>query len=105
MQRYLKIGEDYIKVDTIDKVEFISDDIYKGSFPNDGVDYVSFNYANLVLDTGEKVELTIELYWPEVGETEEGWRRRYRAIINKSMFLITEAIGEIADIEGVQHEV
>lgn len=105
MQRYLKIGEDYIKVDTIDKVEFISDDIYKGLFPNDGVDYVSFNYANLVLDTGEKVELTIELYWPEVGETEEGRIRRYRAIINKSMLLITEAIGEIADIEGVQREV
>lgn len=109
MQKFIKVDELIINVETIDRVEFISDDIYKGLFPiteksTPNIDYVPFTYAKIILYDGKEVELSLDLFWPEDYETEEQWVARNRAYINMSMDRIRKALENIVTVTGIEYE-
>lgn len=108
MRAFIKIHNNIINVENISKVEFISDDIYLGAFPKseDGdilVDYIPFVFAKAELFSGEKIELQLDLYQPEEGETEECWCKRNRMYINASWSKLKESLGGIEKITDFEY--
>ena len=109
MQKFIEVDELIINVETIDRIEFISDDIYRGLFPYKGenefdVDYIPFTYAKIILCDGKEIELSLDLFWPKDYETEEQWIARNRAYINMSMDRIRKALKNIVTVTGIEYE-
>lgn len=109
MSKFIEVHGSLINVESISKIDFISDDIYIGLFPRDEegnpiVDFVPFTFARVELFTGEKVDLEIDLYWPETVESEENWAKRNRAYINLSWNRLVQALGEIIKVTGYEYD-
>lgn len=99
MERFLEVHGMLINAKDIRRVEFISDDICLGLLPivNDevAVDYVDFTYAKIHTFDNREIDLEIDLYAPDEGETEEFWINKNRAYINMSMTKIYELLNPI----------
>lgn len=109
MSKFIEVHGSLINVESISKVDFISDDIYLGLFPDEEgydipLDYIPFTFARVELFTGEKVDLEIDLYWPETVESEENWAKRNRAYINLSWNRLVQALGEIIKVTGYEYD-
>lgn len=104
MAKFIKTGDMIINVEDIRRIEFISDDIYTGLFPQeDGellVDYIPFTYAKMYLFDGQSVDLSIILYTPEDDEDTDTWRRINMAHIAENMANISETIGGVIAINN-----
>ena len=112
MAKFIEVHDMIINIESISKVNFISDDIYLGLFPKDKegsipIDFIPFTFGQIELFTGEKIDLDIDLYPPEdaIGETEEQWLKRNRAYINVSWTKLVEALGEIEKVTGYEYRV
>lgn len=109
MAKYIKIHNTIVNVESISKVEFISDDIHMGLFPKNEqgkilIDYDCFEFAKIELFSGEVIRVQVDLYPPEQGETEESWAKRNRVYINLSWTKLIESLGEIDEITGFEYE-
>lgn len=109
MAKFIEVHNTIISTESISKVDFISDDIYLGLIPKDKegnfiLDYIPFTFGQIELSTGEKIDLDIDLYQPEDGETEEYWIKRNRAYINVSWTKLVDALGDIEKITGYEYK-
>lgn len=109
MSKFLEIHGSLINVESVSKVDFISDDIYLKLFPviedeKTPLDYIPFTFARLELFSGQKIDLELDLYQPEDGETEESWAKRNRAYINLSWNKLINALDEVNKITGYEYE-
>lgn len=99
MERFLEVHDTVINIKDIRRVEFISDDIYLGLLPmvNDEVvvDFVDFTYAKIHTFDNREIDLEIDLYAPDEGETGEFWINKNRAYINMSMTKIYELLNPV----------
>ncbi|MBS5886020.1 hypothetical protein [Clostridium sp.] len=99
MERFLEVHDTVININDIRRVEFISDDIYLGLLPRVNgeivVDYVDFTYAKIHTFDNREIDLEIDLYALDEGETEEEWINRNRAYINMSMTKIYELLNPV----------
>lgn len=99
MERFLEVHDTVINTKDIRRVEFISDDIYLGLLPRVNgeivVDYVDFTYAKIHTFDNREIDLEIDLYALDEGETEEEWINRNRAYINMSMTKIYELLNPV----------
>lgn len=107
MAKFIEIHNSLINVESIRKVDFVSDDIYMGLFPiEDGevmIDYISFTFATIELNTAEKIDLEIDLYPPEEGEKEEDWIRRNRAYISMSWNSLLKSLEDVIEVTGFEY--
>ncbi|WP_042683147.1 hypothetical protein [Anaerosalibacter massiliensis] len=108
MGKFIEVHNTIIDVDSISKIEFISDDIYLGLFPRDKegnilIDFIPFTFAQIELFTGEKVDLDVDLYHPEEGEEEGDWIKRNRMYINVSWTKLIDSLGDIEKITGYEY--
>ena len=105
MNKFLEVHGTLINTKDIRRVEFISDDIYLGLLPRVNseivVDYVDFTYAKIHTFDNREIDLEIDLYALDEGETEEEWINRNRAYINMSMTKIYELLNpiKVTDLE------
>ena len=105
MNKFLEVHGTLINTKDIRRVEFISDDIYLGLLPRVNgeivVDYVDFTYAKIHTFDNREIDLAIDLYALEEGETEEEWINRNRAYINTSMTMIYDLLNpiKVTDLE------
>lgn len=109
MSKFLEIHGSLINVESVSKVDFISDDIYLKLFPviedeKIPLDYITFTFARLELFSGQKIDLELDLYQPEDGETEENWAKRNRAYINLSWNKLINALDEVNKITGYEYD-
>lgn len=108
MERFLEVHDTVININDIRRVEFISDDIYLGLLPRVNgeivVDYVDFTYAKIHTFDNREIDLEIDLYAPDEGETEEEWINRNRAYINMSMTKIYELLNPVKVTEFEYNE-
>lgn len=108
MKNFIEIHDYILNIESISKIEFLTDDVYLGLFPKDKegnicVDFVPFTFARVELFTGEKIDLEIDLYQPEEGEKEEDWIKRNRIYINLSWHKLMGSLGEIEKITGYEY--
>lgn len=105
MNKFLEVHGTLINTKDIRRVEFISDDIYLGLLPRVNgeivVDYVDFTYAKIHTFDNREIDLEIDLYALDEGETEEEWIKRNRAYINTSMTMIYDLLNpiKVTDLE------
>ena len=105
MNKFLEVHGTLINTKDIRRVEFISDDIYLGLLPRVNgeivVDYVDFTYAKIHTFDNREIDLEIDLYALDEGETEEEWINRNRAYINTSMTMIYDLLNpiKVTDLE------
>lgn len=105
MPKFIEVNEKIINIKNIKEVEFISDDIYIGLFPEDiKVEKIPFTYAKIKLFSGEDVDLSIDLYYPEDNRTEDSWIKENRSYINISMRRIRNALKDIAVVSNLEYE-
>lgn len=104
MPKFIKLQEQVVNVDQVAKAEFISDDIYKGLFPDEFVDFVPFVFGKLTLKSGEIVDLTMDLYRPEAGQNKEEWRKLYTSYINRMWQRLMSALDDVDWILGLEYE-
>jgi hypothetical protein len=109
MSKFIEIHNSLINIESISKVDFISDDIYVGLIPKDTegnpiVDFVPFTFAQVELFTGQKIDLEIDLYWFEEGENEENWAKRNRTYINLSWNKLINSLGEVTKVTGYEYD-
>ena len=108
MERFLEVHDTVINTKDIRRVEFISDDIYLGLLPRVNgeivVDYVDFTYAKIHTFDNREIDLEIDLYALDEGETEEEWINRNRAYINMSMTKIYELLNPVKVTEFEYNE-
>ena len=98
MAKFIEIDSHIINIESISKVEFISDDIFLGDFKlgENGqplFDWYSFTFAKVVLFSGEEIELTVDLYC-----SEDSWYKENRSTINVTWFRLIEALGEVTKV-------
>ncbi|HHX62493.1 MAG TPA: hypothetical protein GX707_17545 [Epulopiscium sp.] len=103
MAKFIEIDNHIINIESISKVEFISDDIFLGDFKvgENGqplFDWYSFTFAKVVLFSGEEIELTVDLYYLEDGQSEDSWYKENRSTINVTWFRLIEALGEVTKV-------
>lgn len=108
MAKFIEVHNTILSIDSISRVDFISDDIYLGLFPKDKegnmlIDFIPFTFGQVELFTGEKIDLDVDLYPPEDGETVEYWIKRNRVYINVSWTKLVNALGEIERITGYEY--
>lgn len=84
MAKFIEVHNTILSIDSISRVDFISDDIYLGLFPKDEeenmlIDFIPFTFGQVELFTGEKIDLDIDLYprqkmrkWKNIGLRETG---------------------------------
>ena len=105
MNKFLEVHGTLINTKDIRRVEFISDDIYLGLLPKVNgevvVDCIDFVYAKIHTFDNREIDLAIDLYALEEGETEEEWINRNRAYINTSMTMIYDLLNpiKVTDLE------
>lgn len=109
MEKFIEAHGSLINVESISKVDFISDDIYLDLIPLDDkgnpiVDFVPFTFARVELFTGEKIDLEIDLYYPEENETEGSWVKRNRAYINIGWSNLVQALGEVFKVTDYEYD-
>lgn len=109
MPRFIEIHNSLINIESISKVDFISDDIYLDLIPRDEegntiIDFIPFTFGQVELFTGQKIDLEIDLYYLEEGETVEAWAKRNRSYINLSWDKLINSLGEITKITGYEYE-
>ena len=109
MSKFIEVHGSLINIESISKVDFISDDIYVGLFPKDEegnpiVDFVPFTFARVELFSGEKIDLEIDLYWPEAEENKDGWANRNRTYINLSWNKLVQALGDVVKVTGYEYD-
>lgn len=97
MAKFIEIHDTIVNVNEIGTVRFLGDDIYLGLFPKGEngepiADYIAFDFAKVTLIGGEEITMSIHLYYPEEGETEDDWVKRNRAYLNWSMTELTEQL-------------
>ena len=85
LPKFIKVNSgQIINVDCIKKIEFISDDVYLGLFPEAKyLDFISFNYGRIYLKNGEEINLNYDLYLPEEGQKKKLWREENMNKIRK----------------------
>ena len=108
MAKFIEVHDTIINIESISKVDFISDDIYLGLFPKDEegsipIDFIPYTFGQVELFTGQKIDLEVDLYHPEDGETEEQWTKRNRAYINLSWSKLVNALSEVEKITGYEY--
>lgn len=108
MAKFVEVHNHIINIESISKLEFISDDIYLGDFPVDSegkivVDWISFKFGKITLFSKEEIDLTIDLYQLEEGQSEEDWYEKNRAIINMSWDKLVGTLGEITQITEYEY--
>jgi len=106
--KFIEIDDTIVNIESIRKAVFLSDDVYLGLFPRDTnkeilVDCIPFTFGQIELNTGEKIDLDIDLYPPEGEETEESWIGKNRAYINMSWGSLTESLGHITKATGYEY--
>jgi len=105
MNKFLEVHGTLINTKDIRRVEFISDDIYLGLLPKVNgevvVDCIDFVYAKIHTFDNREIDLAIDLYALDEGETEEEWINRNRAYINTSMTMIYDLLNpiKVTDLE------
>lgn len=109
MSKFIEVHNTLINIESISRVDFISDDIYLGLFPKGEkgeilVDYIPFTYATIELVTGKQVDLEIDLFLPEEGEEEEKWIERNRTYINRSWNTLYKALSDITLVTGFEYD-
>lgn len=109
MPSFIEVDNKVININSISKIEFISDDIYTDLIPTDDdkkpiVDFVPFTFAQIELFDGEKVDLDIDLYWPEEEEGPEEWTARHRAYINQEWDELIGSLGKVTKITGCEYD-
>ena len=109
MTKFIEVDNTIINIDNISEVNFISDDIYLGLFPKNDkgeilIDFITFKFAEIKLFTGEKIEITLDLYPPEESEAEGSWLNKNRAYINMSWGTLLEALYDITTITGFEYK-
>lgn len=90
MKKFIEVHDTILNVEDIRKIEFLGDDVYLGLFPKGKgkqfiSDYVIFNFAQIYTFDGSMIVLSIDLYLPEEGETEEEWIDKNRSYIAMAM--------------------
>lgn len=97
MSKFVEIHNNMINIETIRRVEFLSDDIHTGLFPKSDngeflVDCIPFEFARVYTSDGE-FPLGLDLYVPEEEkENEEEWFKKNRAYISMMMTELTEVL-------------
>lgn len=108
MERFLEVHGMLINTKDIRRVEFISDDIYLGLLPLENnevaVDFIGFTYAKIHTFDNREIDLEIDLYGPDEGETEEFWINKNRAYINMSITKIYELLNPVKVTEFEYNE-
>jgi hypothetical protein len=108
MNKFLEVHGTLINTKDIRRVEFISDDIYLGLLPKVNgevvVDFIGFTYAKIHTFDNREIDLEIDLYGPDEGETEEAWIKRNRAYINTSMTMIYNLLNPVKVTEFEYNE-
>lgn len=109
MAKFIEIDNHIINIESISKVEFISDDIFLGDFkPNENgqplFDWYGFTFAKVVLLSGEEIELTVDLYYLEDGQVEDSWYKQHRASINTCWGRLVDALGEVTKVTGYEYD-
>ena len=108
MTKFIKVHNHIINIKSISKVEFVSDDIYLGDFPLDEegkilIDFIPFIFGKIELLSGEKLNMTIDLYWLEEGQTEDDWYERNRRIIKVSWDQLVRTLGDITKVTDYEY--
>lgn len=108
MTKFIGVHNHTINTKSISKIEFISDDIYIGDFPRDedgkiAIDFMAFTFGSIVLFSGEEIELTIDLYQLEEGQSEEDWYKKNRSIINTSWDKLVGTLGDVTQITEYEY--
>ena len=109
MAKFIEVHNHIINIESISKVEFISDDIFLGDFPLDSegdpqIDFLSFTFAKLELVSGEVIDMNIDLYWPEDGESQDNWYEQNRLCIKISWKKLKETLDTIVKITDYEYE-
>lgn len=108
MTNFIEVGNQFLNINDIKKVEILSDDIYPAMFPRDDkgkvlVDFIPYAFAIVHTFSGAEIELEVDLYQPEENETDEMWCGRNRSYISQSLSRLTEILN-VSKITGFEYQ-